>query len=186
MCLSNILQLVSTGALIITIGVLIWYAWETRGLRKETVRQTELSQRPYVILIRASFGTQRLNFENIGLSHALDVSIDILKMNTFFYRFQPCHLVKHGKKEAVRALPFGKDEKSEKMVKRLGPNLDFPFFKGLKDFSFFKGRENVQDYPLTVRYKNIEGTPYYTQLEVRVKERRVIIKGSDKDKEPPS
>jgi len=176
-CLVNFFEtyghMISTTALVITMGVIIWYALETRKLRKETVKQTELSLRPYVILIRASYGTQRLNFENIGLSHALDVSIDILKMNTFFYRFQPCHLVRHSKKEAVRALPFGKDEESEKMIKRLGPDLDFPFFKGL---------EKVKDYPLTVRYKNIEGTYYYTRLEVRVKERRVVILKSDKGK----
>ncbi len=103
-------HMISTIALVITMGVIIWYALETRKLRKETVKQTELSLRPYVILVR-SLGRYGLSFENIGLSHALNVSIDILKMNAFFYRFQPCHLVRQDKKVAIEALPpFGKNE----------------------------------------------------------------------------
>ena len=183
MCLSNILQLISTVfyvisalALIITLCVLIWYAWETRGLRKETVRQTELSQRPYVILIHTGSGL--LSFENIGLSHALDVSIDVQHMDVFLVRFQPCHLVRKGQKVKAGFLLLGKDAEADEIIKGFGSaNIGFPFFET---------HENIKDYPLTVRYENIEGTRYYTRLEVRVDERRVIIKGSDKDKKPRS
>ena len=177
MYISTILDIITTVFLLATLIVLIIYTYQTYRLRQETTKQTELSLRPYVILVRASYGTHRLNFENIGLSHALDVSIDILHINVFLVRFQPCNLVKRGKKEAVRALPFEKDKESEKMIKRLSSDLDFPYFKGF---------ENVKDYPLTVRYEDIEGKRYYTQLEVRVLERKVIIKKSGRDKKPRS
>ena len=183
MCLVNFFEtyghMISTIALVITMGVIIWYALETRKLRKETVKQTELSLRPYVILVRSMGGRYDLAFENIGLSHALNVSIDILKMNAFFYRFQPCYLVRQGKKVAIEALPpFGKNEESERMIRGLDDeHLGLPFFEGL---------DKAKDYSLTVRYKNIEGTPYYTRLEVRVEEKRVIVKESHKDKEPRS
>ena len=110
-------NMISIVALIITLGVLFWYACEARGLKKESIKQTELSLRPYVVLIRASYGTQSLNFENIGLSHALDVTIDILHMNVFLVRFQPCNLVRHGQKVKVEFLLVGKNEKADAMVK---------------------------------------------------------------------
>ena len=176
MCLSNILQLVSTGALIVTLSVLIWYACETRGLRKETVKQTELSQRPYLILTPTT--TNFVYIENIGHGHALDVSIDILKIDTFLYRFDPCHLVRLGKKVKVKKLLVSAGAETDERVRRLDSiGLGFPYFIEL---------DNKKDYPLTVRYENMEGTRYYTQLEVRVHERRVIIKKSDKDKKPRS
>jgi len=170
--------MISTIALVITMGVIILYALETRKLRKETVKQTELSLRPYVILVRSMGGRYDLAFENIGQSHALDVSIDILEMNEFFYRFQPCHLVRQAKEVTVKAEPFGKNEKSERMIRSLDvDHSGLPFFEGL---------DKAKDYPLTMRYKNIEGTYYYTRLEVRVEERRVIVKESHQDKEPRS
>ncbi len=164
-------NMISTVALIITLGVLFWYACEARGLKKESIKQTGLSLRPYVILTLASYGTQSLNFENIGLSHALDVTIDILHMNVFLFRFQPCNLVRKGKKAKVEFLLVGKNEEADAMVKASPNNMGFPFFEGL---------EKVKAYPLTVRYKNIEGTPYYTQLEVRVDEKRIIVLKSEK------
>ena len=176
MCLSTILDILTTGLLLATLGVLIKYTVETTRLRKEAVRQTELSQRPYVILIHTGSGL--LSFENIGLSHALDVSIDVQHMDVFLVRFQPCHLVRKGQKVKAGFLLVGKDAEADEIIRGFGSaNIGFPFFET---------HENIKDYLLTVRYENIEGTRYYTQLEVRVDERRVIIKGSDKDKKPRS
>ena len=165
-------NMISTVALLITLGVLIWYALETRKLRKETVKQTELSVRPYVILTPALV-RDGLYFENIGLSHALDVTIDILHMNVFFLRFQPCNLVRHGQKVKVEFLLVGKNKEADAMVKASPNKMGFPFFEGL---------EKVKDYPLTMHYKNIEGTSYYSQFEARIDEKRVIVIKSEKSK----
>ena len=176
MCLSTILDILTTGLLLATLGVLIKYTVETTRLRKEAVRQTELSQRPYVILIHTGSGL--LSFENIGLSHALDVSVDVQHMDVFLVRLQPCHLVRKDQKVKAGFLLEGKDAEADEIIRGFGSgNIGFPFFET---------HENIKDYPLTVRYENIEGTRYYTRLEVRVDERRVIIKGSDKDKKPRS
>ncbi len=176
MCLSTILDFLTTGLLLATLGVLIKYTVETTRLRKETVRQTELGQTPCLILTPTT--TNFVYIENIGLGHALDVSIDILKIDTFLYRFDPCHLVRLGKKVKVKKLLVSAGAETDERVRRLDSiGLGFPYFIEL---------DNKKDYPLTVRYENIEGTRYYTQLEVRVHDRRVIIKKFDKDKKPRS
>ncbi len=177
MCLSTILDIIALGLLLITLIVLSIYTYQTYRLRKETVKQTELSLRPYVILTPAISG-RRLNFENIGHSHAIDVSIDILHyLNAFIVRHNPHHLVRKSQKVGVGFVLVGENEEAEEMVNASPDHLGYPFFAHL---------ENKEDYLLTVRYKNIEGTPYYTRLEVRVHERRVIIKKFHKDKEPRS
>ena len=165
-------NMISTVALIITLGVLIWYACEARGLKKESIKQTELSQRPYVILIHTGSGL--LSFENIGLSHALDVSVDVQHMDVFLVRLQPCHLVRKDQKVKAGFLLEGKDAEADEIIRGFGSeNIGFPFFET---------HENIKDYPLTVHYENIEGTRYYTRLEVRVKERRVVVLKSEKSK----
>lgn len=73
----------------------------------------------------------------------------------------------------VDFLLAGKNEEADAMVKASPNRMGFPFFKGLA---------KVKDYPLTVRYKSIEGTSYYTKLEVRVDERRIIVIKSKKGK----
>ena len=49
-CLRQILDIIAPLALIATLGVIIWYACETRQLRIATVKQTELSLSPCVVL----------------------------------------------------------------------------------------------------------------------------------------
>jgi len=177
-CLATNLDIITTGLLLVTLIVLIIYTIATWLLRQETVRQTELKLRPYIILTPNEDDESLFSFENIGNGHALDVHIDILIIDTFFYHFDPCHLVRQGKKEKVvpNALSTG-IETDERVMELDSMGLGFPYFIEL---------DNKKDYPLKVHYENIEGKRYYTRLEVRVHEHRIIIKGSDKDKEPRS
>lgn len=163
------LEIITASLLGLTLIAIIWYAWETRRLRIENVKQTELSLRPYIILYSTQAG--KIGVENIGLSHALDVVIDTLEMNVFRVLFQPRSLVRHGQPVAIEVTLEGKNPEADKMIRDFGADLGFPFFKDL---------EKVRDYPLTVHYKNIEGTSYFTQLEVKVKEKRIVVIKSEK------
>jgi len=53
----------------------VWYAWETRKLWKEAVKNNELSLRPFVII---SYTESERNFKltNLGNTPALNVKID--------------------------------------------------------------------------------------------------------------
>lgn len=169
--ISTLFQVISTLALILTLGVLIWYAITTWLLRQETVRQTELKLRPYLILTPTK--TNLVYIENIGNGHALDVFIEdkILKRKPFFYRFNPCHLVRQSKKVKVGFVVVSTGEETDERVIELD--------RQGKGFPFFKHHEKRKDYSLTISYKNIEGKRYYTRLEVRVHEDRIIIKRSE-------
>lgn len=168
--ISTLFQVISTLALILTLGVLIWYAITTWLLRQETVRQTELKLRPYLILTPTK--TNLVYIENIGNGHALDVRFDdILNIKPFKYRFNPCHLVRQSKKVKLGFVVVSKGEETDERVMELD--------RQGKGFPFFAYLEKRKDYSLTVSYKNVEGKRYYTRLEVRVHEDRIIIKGSE-------
>lgn len=49
-----------------TLIAIIWYTWEAHSLRKETQRQTEIQQRPFVIL-------ESMNRDNSGYLLALEM-----------------------------------------------------------------------------------------------------------------
>jgi len=164
------LQIISVSLLGLTLVAIIWYAWETRKLRMETVKQTELSLRPYVILNQTY--VDRIDFENIGLSHALDVRIDDLETPLFRVLFEPCCLVRHGQSVNVKFHLEGKDQETKEILKASRSTLGFPFFKYY---------EPAKDYSLMIQYNNIEGISYYTLLEVKLKENRIEVIRSEKN-----
>ncbi len=66
--------MISTLALLGTLGVLIKYTVETTRLRKETVKQTELSQRPFVTVYHSTLYSG-LKYKNSGQGIALNIEI---------------------------------------------------------------------------------------------------------------
>jgi hypothetical protein len=162
-------ETLSTAALIITLGILIWYTWETRKLRIETVKQTELSLRPCVVL----FGNDEVGsnyIENIGNGAALNVIIEPLETDKFKVVFEPYDLIKAGQRFSDPDYPKydikASSHEGEALINKmnLGSDyLDFPFMLRSKD------------YLLIVRYKNTEGTNYYTKLLVKAKEAKIEV-----------
>ena len=71
MTCENIIQLSAAIILFFTFLAIVWYAWKTRDLWKETVKQTELQLTPYVILDYKD----GLICRNIGTSSAINVEI---------------------------------------------------------------------------------------------------------------
>lgn len=86
-------------ALFLTFLTVIWYAWETRKLRIETLNQTKLSLRPFVIIVFIE-RPGKFILKNLGNGSALNVKVkDIsliktkeLQITYFFHRVDviPC------------------------------------------------------------------------------------------------
>jgi hypothetical protein len=156
MCLSNILQLVSTGALIVTLSVLIWYACETRGLRKETVKQTELSQRPFVTVCY-SIPYSGLKYKNSGQGSALNIEIRPFINGDYTIEFSK-ETALSTKEEGN--LPIDRTVKNTETGETASPFVVHDTPKELKQ----RNIDNVFSYD--IRYENIEKKRYQTIMKV--------------------
>jgi hypothetical protein len=63
-----------TVALVITFAAIAWTAYETAALRAETVRQTDIEQRPFVVLVEEPDG---FTVRNLGRGLALEVQVPV-------------------------------------------------------------------------------------------------------------
>lgn len=161
MCLSNILQLISTvfyvistGALIITLCVLIWYAYQTRGLRKETVKQTELNQRPFVTVFEKE-DEPGLKYKNSGLGVALNIEIVPFIHNEYTVTC-PKESVLGSKDESTLSIypEFTNNDTGQVVTP---PSIPFSVW-GLRSTDIV--------YNLDIRYENIEKKRYQTLVKV--------------------
>ena len=114
--------MISTIALTITLGVLIWYAWETRGLRKETVKQTELSQRPFVMVFEA--GNHRLKYKNSGLGVALNIRFKDIFQEAYTFTFEEENLLSPNEVSKGDINPIARDNLTGEPY---SPNTKIPF-----------------------------------------------------------
>ncbi len=96
-----------TVAVVLTGLVVIWYTMETHLLRRETQRQTEIQQRPFVIIKYEDHG---FVLSNIGNGPAFNVSVkdvDISSTEGFYIKFaetQP--VLNRGKSSPIKAEGF--------------------------------------------------------------------------------
>ena len=169
MCLSQFFetygQMISTLLLTGTLVVLVVYTVFTHGLKKATVKQNELRQRPCVILVKGQVG--HLILKNIGHSPALNIEIEPLEGNVFRILFGTQSLLEP---DSFGVLGFrfeGKTSVTKKMVKEIGGNVwGYPFFES-------REKDTISDYFLTVHYNNIEKVSFQTVMKVLLKEKKV-------------
>jgi hypothetical protein len=158
--------IVQTVALVVTLIVLIWYACETRGLRKASIKQAELSLRPCIHLLGKSI-------KNIGHSPALNISIEDLEHNVFTLTFKTVNLLEPGKTRAIKFYTKGRSKEADEDIKGFGDDLmdlDFPYFKEM----------GVQNYSLLILYENMENQKFYTKVKIYCNLRRVKFIATDK------
>ena len=70
---------ISTIAVVVTLLVLIWYTWETHGLRRAAQRQNEISVMPILaVFIQSAVpnGSREIVFRHVGSGAAFNLSID--------------------------------------------------------------------------------------------------------------
>jgi len=178
-CLSTILDIITTVFLLATLIVISIYTYqtyklrqETTNLRQETTRQTELSLRPFIIIsvFEDSAGlSQRLVYKNIGHSPALDVETEPFDTETYILNFKKWGLIEIGKKQDLN--PKGE----------VKPGLKDAFIQAVSSPSFtpkeLDKRNNDQEFILNIHYKNIEKIPYQTQVKISRKGIEIISTG---------
>ena len=153
----------------ITFIAILWYAWETRGLRKEMVNQTnvmldqtEISIMPVLHIDEEEIGGQQHIFflKNFGNFPAFDVKIEDLKIEANFRNISP-KTVKFVFHEFDIVPPGEKIPvifRVENERKETGEEL-----KDLYEPHLFQGYA-VYDFEIPITYENILGIKYQALL----------------------
>ena len=149
-------NMISTVALIITLGVLIWYACETRGLKRQTVKQTELSQRPFVMIFEA--GNHRLKYKNSGQGTALNISIKPYENMGYTFTFEKENLLSPNEVSEHDINPVPKDNKTREIFP---PGTKIPF----TPYELRSTTLNVIRI-IEIQYENIEQKRYQTLVKI--------------------
>ena len=135
--------------------MLIWYAYETRALRKETVRQTELSQRPFVMIFDSKM--LGIRYKNSGQGIALNIEIIPYEYKDYTVAFKKETILNAKEKSTFTLYPIvtktktGKIRSSEAIL--FTPN----------ELRRFKS-DIVHN--LDIRYENIEKKRYQTRVQI--------------------
>ncbi len=149
------LEIITTSLLGITLIAIIWYAWETRKLRMETVKQTELSQRPFVMI----FDSKRLGirYKNSGQGIALNIEITPYEYKDYKVAFKKETVLSAEEKSTFTLYPIVTKTKTGKTL--AAEAIDFTP-KQLRRFH----SDFVHN--LDIRYENIEQKRYQTLVEI--------------------
>jgi len=164
--------MISTGALLATLVVIIWYTNETRRLRKATESQTDAILSPSVIVERI-IETDGIKCRNVGNSPALNVTIEPIevgnKKGELFFKiiFETEYLLEPGK-EFVPGLKFEfYNEDIKSFVSAVGNMFQFPFF--------FEKEEVTKYDPIVVHYKNLKNTQFITTANAILDKKKIEI-----------
>ncbi|MBU4579765.1 hypothetical protein KKB43_01985 [Patescibacteria group bacterium] len=160
----------SNKILFATFLALFWYAWETRELKEEAIKQTEIEQKPVMILYVRNLNnitdatkklfkreytinnrtSYYLSLRNVGRGPAFNVEVknqdDIFMVEKYQCRF-------------FAPEPKG-DEQAIKMVK--------------KDNSEIRSYDNLENVTFKVSCKNIDGKLYNFQYKIIDIEKREV------------
>jgi hypothetical protein len=110
-------------AALVTIVVIAWTAYETAALRAETVRQTELEQRPFVVLT----GQDGLNLtiKNVGRGAAVNVWVPKITMHDARDDIFRVRTTSHSE-HALPVLAAGEEARVTIVFSELGESEDGP------------------------------------------------------------
>ncbi len=172
MCLSTILDIITTVFLLGTLIVISIYTYQTYKLRQETTRQTELSQRPFIIIsvFEDSAGlSQRLIYKNIGHSPALDVKTEPFDAEAFILHFKKWGLIESDEQKGLKPKGEGTTALGERLIRAAPPTSFTP--KALDE------RDSDLELMLNIYYKNIEKVSYQTQAKISRKGIEIISTG---------
>ncbi len=171
MTCENIIQLSVAIILFFTFLAIVWYAWKTRDLWKETVRQTEIQLTPYIILDY----TDNLICRNIGNSSAINVEISTFEAIDkdsekliFRVTFPPLYVLEPKQEKIIEPEIKFEDKELEYFVEA---------YEGLnkKWFPFFTKESKVEEYSLVIDYENLENVPFRAEFIVKCREEKIKV-----------
>ena len=140
--------------LLATIGAILWYSWETRGMKKEMVKQTELRIRPQIIAYLDKKG-QNFLIMNVGNGTAMNVMVDELLLDAIEQRvklvFDRIDAIMPGQERKIIHSAYGRNNRKIE--------ADFPFIANLDP------QWASQTYHLNITYDNIEGIKYSSKVQ---------------------
>jgi hypothetical protein len=157
MCLSTILNILTTLLLLATLVVLIIYTRATWLLKEETIKQTDLSQRPFVMIIEA--GNQRLKYKNSGQGIALNIRIKDIFEEAYTFTFKRENLLSPNEVSKGDINPVARDNKTGEPYPS---NIETPF----TPYELRSNKLTVTRI-LEIQYENIENKLYQTSVRVR-------------------
>jgi len=150
------LEIITTSLLGITLIAIIWYAWETRKLRMETVRQTELSQRPFVMIFETDLN--KIKYKNSGQGIALNISIKPFENGGYTFTFEKENLLSPNEVSKHDINPVPKDNKTGEIFP---PDTKIPFTPSEIKSTYLTPVRIIE-----IQYENIEKKRYQTIMKV--------------------
>jgi len=156
--LSTILDIITTVFLLATLIALIKYTVETTKLRKETVKQTELSQRPFVMIFDSRM--TGIKYKNSGQGIALNIEIMPYEYEDYIVTFKKETVLSAKEKSTFTLYPIVTKTKTGKTV---APEAILFTPNELRRFT----SDIVHN--LEIHYENIEKTRYQTRVKISKK-----------------
>jgi len=169
MTYENIIQLSVAVILFFTFLAIVWYAWKTRDLWKETVKQTELQLTPHLILDYKD----NLICRNIGTSSAINVEISTFEAIdkgkiVFRVTFPPLYVLEPKQEKIIEPEIKFENKELEYLVEGYEGT-------GKKWFPFFPEESKQREYPLIIDYENLENVPFRTEVIIKCREEKIKI-----------
>jgi len=154
------IEYVQTGAIILTLLVLIWYTIETSGLRRSAKEQNELSILPCITLCFPDLKERIPVFKNIGRGPAFNIFIkDYVSPAS-------------NEKISFSTIDFlGPDQVAAISFSLISPDSAITYFKDM-DMKIFP----LHIYDFEVHYQSLEGDWYSSTLSTNLKDMRFIFK----------
>lgn len=150
--LSDLISLLTMIVLAVTAGAILWYSWETRKMRNEMIKQTELSIRPQIIAYLDEKG-EYFFIKNVGYGTAMNIMVDDL----YLWEKPPYEI-----KIAFSRIDAIMPEEAKKLIHT-------PYTAGRKtDWNFISNLNPQwasQTYQLNITYDNIEETKYLSIVQ---------------------
>lgn len=176
--ISLLIQVGTFVVLLCTLVKVIEYTKETAKLRKETVRQTELQLRPFVILnhydkILGHAKSNMFEYKNIGKGNAIDLQIIPLENEAMKMTFTRINVLEPNR---THKIGFHTDEKDKGKYREFMVQID------PSKIPFFSKESFGEKYDLVVKYKNIRDEKYETIMSVNVVKKELEFISSDIDR----
>jgi hypothetical protein len=154
------------GLIILTASgvVLAWYTWETRQLRRATLRQTDLQIRPFLSLEHVQVGAAHtFRLHNIGRGVARDVRVHDVRLSKTARLGEPSLTVEW---EPIDFIPDGGARDLVPHGQVITPEEKWEISRDRQSYLANFGKHGKADYEFVIDYADLTGQFYRAVFEV--------------------